>query len=454
LLPKGFRQTRDHTIRQLVGVQPLNTASRIKSMKVHPLFLLAAVTTCGLPAAFGFADFARGELVLNTTARAAYDSRVLGSLSDSSDYIYTLTPQLIFRRQAGEIKLDAMVGTRINRYQEFTELNSEDFLASVKFLLPPSSLTLASGSFETTYDEHNDVNYDVNRRVREKSFMTHLDALLPMGLKMALLLDGSFRRDQRIHFSDQETRSGSVGFRYMNFLGGTTFDLRYRRLETETSGENAWNIPLDQHSDIYLATLSRPIFHDVRGSITYGYRVLHRSAAETFGTGYDKGGSILMVDLVGPFLSRTAFPNLESSLSLGYQKADAPGINERGGNRFIGNMRLAWHPRDRTRLFVEARRTTELAITDTTVDTTSGNIGIRQEVGDFTTVTLSGGYEHRDYKTLGRADDVWIGDASVYYKITRSWSAEGTLRVRTADSDLATANYSREIVSLSATYTF
>lgn len=423
-------------------------------MKVHPLLLLAAVTTCGLPAAFGFADFARGELVLSTTGRVSYDSRALGGVSDSSDYIYTLMPQLIFRRQAGEIKLDAMAGTRINRYQEFTQLNSEDFLGSVKFFLPQSSLTLASGTFETSYDEHNDVNYDVNRRVREKSFMSKLDAVLPMGLKMALLLDGSFRRDQRNHFSDQETRSGSVGFRYLNFLGGTSFDLRYRRLETETSGENAWNIPIDQQSDIFLATLSRPIFHEVRGSITYGYRVLHRSAAEVFGTGYSKGGSILMLDLVGPFLSPTAFPNLESSLSLGYQKSEAPGINERGGERFIGNMRLSWHPRDRTRLFVEARRTQELAITDTTVVATSANLGIRQEVGDFTTVTLSGGYENRDYKSLNRSDDVWVGDANIYYKIAHAWSAELSYRVRSADSTIPTANYTRQIVSLSATYTF
>lgn len=423
-------------------------------MKVHQLLLLAGATTCASSVAFGFAEIGRGELLLSTTARAAYDSRILGGLADSSDYVFTLDPQLIYRREAAQIKLEAMIGTRINRYADFTEFNSEDLESSVKFFLPQTAATLTSGSWQTNYDEHNEVNYDVNRRVREKSFSSQLSADVPIGLKTALLLGGGFRRDNRNHFSDQESRTGTIGFRYLNFLGGTSFDLKYRRLELESSGDNEWAIPLDQHSDTYTATISRPIYNEVRGSVSYGYRVLHRSSKEVFGGDTTTGGSIFSVDLIGPFLPRSMFPQTDSSISFGYEKSETPGINERGSNRFVGTARVGWHPRERTRLFVNARRAVELTVNDTNVVTTGVNVGLTQEVGNFTKVTLSGGYEKRDYAVPARKDDVWLGSAVVSYKITRAWSADATYQIRASDSTLPTADYSREIIAISANYTF
>jgi hypothetical protein len=413
-----------------------------------------AAAALGSSVAFGFTEFARGEVILSTTARAVYDSRVFGGLNPADDYIFTLDPRLIYRREAGQIKLDSFVGVRINRYKDFTELNSEDMVASVKLNLPAEGATLASGSFEAGYDEHTEVNYDVNQRLREKTFLTRLDSVFPLSTKTSVLLGGSFRHDQRNEFSDRESRDGTAGFRYQDFLGGSTFDLRYRRYEVDSTGENFLHVPLNQQSDIFSATLTRPIYHDVRGSLTYGYQMLNRSEAVALGQETRSGGSIFGVTIDGPFLPQSLFPKVDSSLTFGYQKSETPGINDKGGKRFNGAMNISWHARERTRLFFNARRSLELSINDLTVQTTGVNVGIQESVGNFTALTASAGYEQRNYQSLNRQDDVYIFALGAHYKITTRWSASADYQFRSSASNSTTADYSRHVVSLAAIYTF
>ena len=427
-------------------------------MKTPHLILCLSATILGGSTALGFTEFARGGLVLSTTARALYDSRMFGGLGPADDYIFTLHPRLVYRREAGLLKLEASAGVRVNRYLDFNELNSEDLVTSVKLWLPPEGPSISSGSFESSYDEHTEVNYDVNLRIREKTFSNRLSADIPIGLKTALLLGGSYRDDQRNAFSDQKTWDGTAGFRYQNFLGGSAFDVRYRHLDLESSGENELGIPLNQESDIYSATFSRPLYQDVRGSITYGYRVLNRSQAEILsGLEERSAGSIFALGLNGPFLPQTIFPKLESSLSLGYQKNETPGINDTSSSRFVGSLNVSWHARERTRVFFDARRALVLSVNDLTVETTGFNVGVNQTVGDFTTTSLSVGYEEREYQTidlLGRTDDVYLLQTGARYRITSAWSAAANYSLREAQSSEAVADYGRHLVSVEATYTF
>jgi len=426
-------------------------------MKTPSLLVLIAagtVTTVFSTDVFGFTEFARGELDLSTTARALYDSRIFGGLSTADDYIFTLDPELIFRREAGELKLDANAGVRINRYVDFTQFNSEDFVGSITLRLPSGGAAPLSGEFETSYDEHTDVNYDVNLRVREKTFISRFDTDIPTSLKTGVLLAGSFRRDRRNITSDRDTWDGSGGFRYGNFLGGATFELLYRRLELKSSGDNAFGIPLDQNSDIYTASYSQPLYHEIKGTISYGYRVLRRSQAEVINGETRSAGSIIALRLDGPFLPESMFPKVQTSLSLGYQKAETPGINDTAGSRFVGDVHVGWQARERTHLSLDARRSQELTVNDLTVETTRAMLGLTQGIGDFTEGNLSAGYEKRDYRTLDHKDDVFIAQAGLKYRITHTWSAEANYSLRSASSTLAAADYTRHLVSVSATYIF
>lgn len=424
-------------------------------MKLPPLLLLTAATLGAAPAVFGFAEVSRGELLLSTSGRATYDSRVFGGYRSGDDYIFSLDPRLIYKRAAGQIQMEADLGARINRYLDNTGFDSEDLVTSLLLRLPPGGTAPASGSFTLSYDEHTDVNYDVNRRLREKTFLTELESTVPISLKVAVLLEGMFRKDTRNQFSDRETRSGSVGVRYQNFLGGSRLDVRYRRLEVETSGGNEFGIPLDQSSDIYSATFFRPLYEDVvRGFVTYGYRMLHRSRAEVFGGDVSEGGSIFSVGIQGPFLPPNRFPKLDSSLSFSYMKAETPGLNDTTDSRFVGNLSLAWQARERTRLTFNARRSLDLSIEDRSVETTAIFFGVDQAIGNFMTGTLSAGYEARDYRVPTRKDDAFIFRSSLHYRITRAWSAAGEYRLRATDSTSRVADYARHVVVLSGNYTF
>lgn len=416
--------------------------------------MLAGAALVCPAAAFGFAEIARGELALETTAKAEYDSRVFGGPNAADDYIFSLYPRLTFKREAGQLKLDSFAGVKINRYVDYTQFNSEDLNASLKLFLPPGTTARSSGSFETSYVERTDVNYDVDRRLRHKTFFARGNADIPLGLKTAFLFGGSYSNEQLNLYSDRDTWTGSGAFRYSDFLGGTTLELRYRRLEVDSSRNIDFNVPIHQQSDIYTVSLMRPIYHDVQGSLTYGYRVLHRSAAEVPGGDTRTGGSIIALNIDGPFLPRSVFPKLTSSFMVGYQKVETPGINDKGGSRFIGRARLSWQAREQTSLFVDANRSVRLSVNNLTVTSTGFDVGVHEDIGHFWTASATAGYRKRDFDVLNRSDNVYEFQASANYRITRAWAASLDYSYRLADSNVVTADYERHLIALSAIYTF
>ena len=427
-------------------------------MNIRHLPILAGAVLLAPHFAFGFAEIARGELDLKTTAKAAYDSRIFGGENSGSDYIFTLYPELTFRRDAGQLKLDSYAGVRVNRYVDYTQFNSEDLNAALNLNLPPDIGAPASGSFDASYIERTDINYDVNRRLREKTFFTRGNAEIPLGLKMAFLVGGSYAHELRNLYTDRDTWTGSGAFRYTDFLGGTSLELRYRRLEVDSTRNNIDftipDVPINQQSDIYTATLSRPIYGQVEGSLTYGWRELHRSAAEVPGADPNSGGSIIALNIDGPFLPRMMFPKLKSSFMIAYQKEQTPGINDLGGRRLIGNAQLSWQAREETNLFIDVHRSVELSVSNLTVTADGFDAGVHEDIGHFWTTSLTGGYEHRHYDLLARADDIYTFQADAVYRITRAWSANFDYSFRQSNSNYANADYARHIVAVSATYTF
>lgn len=423
-------------------------------MKASSYILLTAATTLGTSSLFGFAEFARGEFLLSTTARTTYDSRVLGGLNSSDDYIFSLEPRLIYRREAGQLKFEGNLGARISRYAEYDHLNSEDALALLRLRLPSDGASLPSGQLEVSYSEETDVNYDVNTRIREKTFQAKINSSVPLGLKTGFIFGASYRDDQRTLFSDRETWDGMAGFRYGDFLHGSSLELTYRHREVESTGRNSFGIPIDQRSDVYQATFSRPLYHNIRASFGYGYRILHRSRAETVTGEHKSEGSIISVNIVGPFLPESMFPKIESSLSLGYQQAETPGLNDTGGETFVGRAHVSWQARERTRIFVEARRSLELSVNDFTMEVTAFEIGVSQSIGNFIQAAASIGHDEREFRSLNRSDRAFTGNVNLSYRIAKAWSAHAGYRVRIADSAWSMADYSRHVVYVSANYTF
>lgn len=429
------------------------TNSPVNRMK-HAILITCVILAAAVPA-WGFTEIERGELLLSTSASATYDSRVLGGTSGADDLIFTLFPQFLYKRdQAAQLKLDGHAGVRINRYYDFTQFDSEDFTAGLNLRLPKGVGPRFSGSFSVNYDERSDVNYDVNQRVREHMFTTNFSGNYLTSLKTSLDFDAGFLDAQRNIYSDRQQWGGGIGFNYRDFLHGTSLHLKYRHLDNETSGDNPLNAPLNQQLDTYSIGLSRPIYADVTASVSYGYRFLDRSRAETITGQTHYEGSFFAASLEGPFLPPRMFPKLTSSLSLSYQSSDVPGINDTNTRRFAGSANLSWQARETTRVFFNARRAQDLTINDITVDANTVSLGVRQEIGHFIDGTAVVGYDHRAYRGFNRSDDAFFFEARAGYRVTKYWSASAAYRFRNSDSDAVFADYSRHIVSLSANYTF
>lgn len=422
-------------------------------MKSAILFTCTALTL--VPSALAFTEIERGELLLSTTASATYDSRVLGGASGADDMIFTLFPQLIYRRsETAQLKLDAHAGVSVKRYYDLTQFNSEDVTSGINLRLPQGVGPRFSGSFKMSYDEHSDVNYDVNQRVRDKIFSTRLDTNFLAGLKTSFDFDAGLLQAHRNIYSDRDQWDAGLGFNYLDFLQGTALHVRYRHLDNETSGDNSFGVPLNQKLDTYSVGLSRPIYSDVKASVSYGYRILDRSRAETVTGETHYAGSFVSASLEGPFLPASRFPKLDSSLSLFYQSSDVPGINDNNTRRFGGAANLSWQARPNTKLSLNARRALELTIDDLTVESTSASFGVTEDIGHFIDAGATVGYDHRVYRGISRDDNVFFFQGRIGYRMTKYWSASGNYYYRNSDSSNAIANYQRHIVSVSANYTF
>ena len=132
-------------------------------------------------------------------------------------------------------------------------------------------------------------------------------------------------------------------------------------------------------------------------------------------------------------------------------------MNDTNTKRFNGGLNISWDARERTRVYFDARRASELSINDLTVDTTTFMLGVRQTIGDFTTASMSAGYEQRTYDAIeqvDREDDVLRFQVGARYRITQAWSAAADYSFRDNDSNDPVADYARHLVSVEATYTF
>ena len=74
------------------------------------------------------------------------------------------------------------------------------------------------------------------------------------------------------------------------------------------------------------AGLVRAINDVLHASISYGYRFLNRSAAETSSGTDGQSGSVFNASLDGPFLPQQYFPKITSQFSISYQDAATPGV--------------------------------------------------------------------------------------------------------------------------------
>jgi hypothetical protein len=397
----------------------------------------------------------RGDITVDATATSTYDSNVYGSPNAIGDYSGTFTPHAAYTRKAGEIEADASVGISLERYLDQTQLNSDNLDADANLKLSPDPGRNLSGTLGVAYHENSDVNTDINARIKSKTATFSGTGALITGPRTDLALEADYSNVHRDLASDQQLLGSQARFDYKDFFDGNSLRLIANYDAAQSSGQNARGADLDQNSYSIAAGLGRTFYHNViQAGISYGYRVLNRSQAETASGVTRQSGPVLTASLEGPFLPERYFPKIKSRLELSYEDATTPGVNDTGGKELTGGLHLDWQARSTTVASFSAIRSQRLSADDLTVVSSVVQLGLDQTFRYNLTGYVTTGYEWNTYRGAGRSDETVLFTAGLKYVFARSWNAGASYRLTSATSDQRSAQYDRQIVSLSVAHQF
>ncbi len=397
----------------------------------------------------------RGEISASATAAVVHDSNLFGTADATADTSANLTPRLSYSKKSGLIEASANLGISFIRYFEHDELDAENLDTDATLEISPAARRNYSGLVSAAYRESSDVNLDVNARIDTRAVVLDAKTSLITGPRSQFAFNGNYADTQRSLASDQQILTTELIYAYSDFFYGNALRLAANYDTLSTSGENARGVALDQKSYSATAGLNRTLARDaVRFGFNYGYRVVTRSAEETAMGTTRQSGSVLSALLEGPFLPRKYFPKVQSSLTLSYQDAATPGINDTGSKEIAGALRLAWDARERTRVRFSAQRTQRLAVNDLTVVSTSVQLGLDQTLRLNLTGTLTASYDWSSYDALARDDRTASFSGSLRYTVGRAWDARLSYFFQSVSSSQPTSTFDRHVATLSVSYQF
>jgi hypothetical protein len=422
--------------------------------------LLLASTAPAL--CFGFVEIARGALLLQTTGSVTYDSYFIGTVDNDPDTIYSLYPSLRYSRNAGRGSINASVGVVFNRHDLNKDLDSDDLRANFSIDLPTVEGARLEGNFNIDYSEATVVDLFVNDRVASETLSTNLALKYRLGPRMTLAESFGYSEATREIYSDQEMISNQLSFTYKGFLRGASLILTHGVTFTETSGDNFVGVGLDQEAHNVSLGLSRPIYGEVSGTLSYGYSLLRRSSGETINGETSTSSAYISASIDGPFLPRNRFPKLTSSASLSYSQSATAGINDGGGKFLSGHLNLAWAARLRTKLHIRASRSIDLSVSDLTVENTRIGGGFDQQIGRATNLNGSVGYTWSTYRGVDRSDSTLDANVGISRSFNKYLSAGASYMYQNNQNTstgfqpgrFAPRDYDRHTATASVTVTF
>lgn len=420
----------------------------MKKMILRSLsLLLPTLATASIPVG-------RGEISLGASASANYDSNLSGRRAAEDDYYGTFAPRISYIRRAGKIEADANASISVQRYMDHKEFNSENVTADASLRLSEKSFQNISGSLTVTYVESYAADLDVNARIKSAGTSVSALAGLVTGPRTSVSVNGNYSNFNRVGASDQETLAGGGSFSYRGFLDDTTLSLSYGYTQALSSGENILGADLDQTSHSFSIGLSRALYREVTGEISYGYRILNRAAAETTIGQTQQKGSFMTATINGPFLPRRVFPKITSHASISYQDAQTPGVNDPGQKNISGDIGLSWEARPSTTVSLNATRSQRLSTTDLTVVSSSLNAHVNQQLRHNLTGAIGAAYNWETYRGIARKDKILALDGSLNYSFARTWTSSASYTYTSNSSSSFISDFNRHMVTINVGYTF
>lgn len=419
-----------------------------------PAALLAS--TLVLPATgLAFAEVARGSLTLTTTGSVAYDTNLSGNTTKLEDTIFTLAPTLGYTRAAGLGSIEAALGTAIHRYADLSDLDSEDYFASLAVDLPTPEGARQAGNFNAGYSDRTDIDEDVGTRIRAKSWTAAFAGTYRAGPRTDLRARFSYGDTTRDTRADTTRWSAAVGFDYSDFLGGFGLQGDYRYSATDSSSYTAGGTTaLDQTSHHASTGLFYKFVNGLRASVDAGYRWIDRGANEQALHPESGDGATFGVRLDGPFLPASRFPKLRSSFGLGLEKGETLGLNDGGSTTLVGNLSLSWQARERTALTFGATRSQGLTSDNLSRVANTVQLGATQRIGQKTSLTGSLSQQWGSFPGTDRSDRRTRASANLSYALNQTWQAGASYAYTLSRSSNDFLDFDRHLVSASVSCRF
>jgi hypothetical protein len=395
-----------------------------------------------------------GALQLDTSLTGVYDSNLRASVNNISDYYLSFQPTLRYRRLGARFTTEANAGVRIKRYLDNPSSDSDDADASFLWGMQRVDGHTTAASLNLRYFESNDAVLEVNDQVRTKTFSAIASGEVLVANRNLFSAGLTYGDSKRNLGSDQTTSNVRLGYGYLGLVDHSQLSANYSHLESKsTSNSNGLDM-IDQKGDSLSAAYSRPLYADLIGTLTYGYRWLERGQQEGLLGLTDRQGSFYGVTFAGPFLPKQYFPKTTGVFRIAYEQSDTPGLNDRSGERLVGQLNLSWEARANTTVGLVASRSQELSILDQTVINEVAGVTLRQGIGQFVETNFSLTYTNADFVNVGRTDDRYEARAAATYKINRVWSSMLMYRYLNSESNQAIAHYTRHVVSGTVNYAF
>ena len=382
-------------------------------MKSKQFITSAAVIAAGFCAAvqpaFGFAEVGRGKLTATARVALEYDSSIFANSSETADWSMIFTPSISYARTAGTISTNARLGVSSINFQDSSAQDTIDPSLSVTVNVDRAE----KGAFaqSISYTRQTAANETLNTRAESDEYrgVTRLDYYFSQKT--------GFRFNANYRLSDFLSR-GYNGIRSYSFGGGIVYRYSPKLTAFLTSSYNP-----EKATDLAAAPVSNPS--------SKNYRV--------------------RLGLEGQLA-----PKLSGSVAVGVVRRDF----DLGGNTetFLLSSALSWTASEKTSVSLSASNDFDTSPGAESMRVLNTALSVRHSLDAKLSVGASLGYQYSRLNQLpgpvARNDEAKTMGVNANYRINDTVSMSGSYNHRINDSTLARADYSRDVMNLSATFLF
>lgn len=362
---------------------------------------------------FGFAEIAQGALTLDLTGGFIWDSNVAGNATDLGDVLFSLRPMLRYKRDITRTDIEAWLGMNFSRYQDFTEVNFNDFDLGFTVDAPFAPGSRLSGKIDFRYYQDTGSNQSLLRYVQTQRFHFNVSGSYMVGTKTSLRFGAGYRiespkdiiNDPPVEYSQSTYYDITLGVGYQWRAINTLF-LDYRRRISTSDNEGDISTGRDFASDALSFGISRPLGGKIHGGLSVGY---------------------------------------ETTNDRNEESADR--------DRWIFSANLTWDPREKTTLGLQMSRTLSISGYNTGYYDTRVTITARQDIGQRWDLDGHLGYTWGDYES-DRDDQILIFGIGLNYSYNSRLSGGIDYDYRNSNSNNPLGEYTRNRIALRVSYTF